>query len=165
MLNTVRSRLVLALALGAAFLGTTPAAAQTSTDTLSVQVTVQNSCSVSGATIDFGTYTSGQGGNLDAEGDITFNNCPATTLTVSLDGGSSSNISNRTMSAGNGQTLRYQLYKNSGRTQIWGSDVEGLQQVLLQPGSGDITVYGRVLSGQTVASGTYSDTVNITMTF
>jgi spore coat protein U-like protein len=165
MIKNVRSTLGVVLTLAVAVLAASPAWSQSATDTLSVQVTVQNSCSVSGTTINFGTYTSGQTANLDAQGNITYNNCPEGTLTISLDGGTSNNISNRTMSAGGGDSLRYQLYKNSGRTQIWGSDVEGLQQVLLVPGSGEMPVYGRVLSGQSVASGTYSDTVNITMTF
>lgn len=161
----LRHHFVAAIALGAAALAVSPASAGTSTDTLSVQVTVQNSCSVGGTTINFGTYSSGQQAALDGEGNITFSNCPAGTLTLSLDGGGSNNISDRRMSGGNGANLRYQLYKNSARNQVWGVGVDGLQKVLLVPDSGAIAVFGRILGGQTVTSGSYSDTVSITMTF
>jgi spore coat protein U-like protein len=37
--------------------------------------------------------------------------------------------------------------------------------VLLVPGSGSVPVYGRIAGGQNVAAGTYTDTVNVTLTF
>jgi spore coat protein U-like protein len=160
-----RLYLVVAITCGAALAAGSQASAQTATDTLSVQVTVQNSCSVGGTTIDFGTYSSGQSSDLDADGDLTYSNCPAGTLTVSLDAGGSGNISNRQMSSGNGDNLSYQLYKNSARNQVWGADAEGLQQVLLEAGSGSMTVYGRIVGNQDAPAGQYSDVVNITMTF
>lgn len=160
-----RHHLVVAIAFGAALVAGSQASAQTATDTLSVQVTVQNSCSISGTTIDFGTYSSGQPSDLDSDGDLTYSNCPDGLLTISLDGGGSGNISDRQMSSGGGDNLSYQLYRDSNRSTVWGSDIDGLQVNLLVPGSGSATVYGRIPGGQEVGAGSYSDTVNITMTF
>ena len=36
---------------------------------------------------------------------------------------------------------------------------------LLQPLSGKVDVYGRIPSGQAVPAGSYTDTVNVTLTF
>jgi len=139
--------------------------AETATDTLSLQVTVQESCSLSGTTLNFGTYSSGQQTPLDAEGDITYTSCPEGLLTIALDGGGGGNVNARRLSAGNGDTLAYQLYRNSARSQIWGTGSEAQQINLLAPNSGTVTVYGRIPGGAEVRAGAYTDTVNITMTF
>ena len=160
-----RHPLLLAFALGTVALAALPGLPGTATDTLSAQVTVQNACPVGGTTIDFGTYSSGQQAALDATGNITYSNCPAVTLTISLDGGGTGNISERGMSGGSGDILRYQLYRNSARNALWGSGLDALQQVLLVAGSGETPVYGRIPGGQQVAAGSYTDVVNMTMTF
>ena len=135
------------------------------TDVLTVQVTVQESCSIEGSTIDFGTYSAGQQAALNAEGTISYNNCAAGTLTVSLDGGTVGNVSNRSMGNGDGDSLSYQLYRNSARNQVWGTGGEAQQIVLLVPDSGTVPVYGTIPGGQNVPGGSYSDTVNVTLTF
>jgi spore coat protein U-like protein len=62
-------------------------------------------------------------------------------------------------------TVGYQLYRDSGRTQVWG-DTAGLTY----GGTGDgatqsIPVYGRVPAQAPQPSGTYVDTVTATVTF
>lgn len=135
----------------------------TDTDTLSVTATVQNACALNGGTMAFGQYLSGQTTNLDATGQINYANCSGT-LSFELDGGQSGDVNARKMLSGSNQ-LTYQLYRNSTRNAIWGTgaNAQGLQ--LLQPLSGKIDVYGRIPSGQAVPAGTYTDTVNITLTF
>lgn len=135
------------------------------TDVLTVQVTVQESCSIEGSTIDFGTYSAGQQATLHAEGTISYNNCAAGTLTVSLDGGNVGNVGNRAMGNGNGDSLSYQLYRNSARSQVWGTDGDAMELVLLVPDSGTVPVYGAIPGGQNVPGGSYTDTVNVTLTF
>ncbi len=71
----------------AVLLAPTPAPAPTTTGTLAVSAVVQSSCSLTGGTMSFGTYTSGQTGNLDADGQLTFANCPVGNLVFELDGG------------------------------------------------------------------------------
>jgi spore coat protein U-like protein len=69
------------------------------------------------------------------------------------------------MTNGSGGSLNYQLFRNSARSQVWGSGAEAQQVVLLVPGSGNVPVYGRIPGSQNVAAGAYSDTVNVTLTF
>lgn len=162
---TTAPRLALVLPFAAVVLAALPALAETSTDTLSVQVSVQESCSISGTTIDFGTYSSGQQAALDAQGDISFDGCPQGTLAISLDGGATGNVTSRRMSSNGGDDLDYQLYRNSSRSQIWGAGDDAVRQVLMVPGSGTLAVYGRIPGEQEVPAGGYSDVVNITMEF
>lgn len=163
MLSFRKPRILLAAALAA--MAWAPALAATETDVLTVQVTVQEACSIAGTTIDFGTYTGGQAAVLDAQGAITYSSCAAGTLTIALDGGSAGNVAGRQMGNGNGGNINYQLYRNSTRSQVWGSEGDAQQIVLLEAGSGSVPVYGRIAAGQVVGAGTYTDTVNVTMTF
>lgn len=139
------------------------ARAATTTDRLTVTATVQSSCALNGGTMAFGTYLSGQTSNLDAVGRINYVNCSGT-LTFELDGGQSGDVSNRVMLSGTNQ-LRYQLFRNASRSAVWGMGSQAHQIQLLVPLTGTVDVYGRIPSGQAVAPGSYSDIVNITLTF
>lgn len=164
MLSFRKPRRLLALAFTA--LAATPAASLAAeTDVLTVQVTVQEACSIAGTTIDFGTYTGGQQAALDAQGAITYNSCAAGTLTIALDGGTAGTVASRKMGNGSGSNINYQLYRNSARSQVWGTGGDAQQIVLLESGSGSVPVYGRIAAGQSVAAGSYTDTVNVTLTF
>ena len=145
-------------------LGSWPAGAQTTdTSTLSVTATVATSCALSSGTLDFGTYTSGQTTPRDATGQFAFTNCDGT-LTFELDGGQSGSVSARAMTSG-GNSLSYQLFRDSSRTAVFGTGSDAQQVLLLTPQNGTVSVYGRIDAGQVAAAGTYSDTVNITLTF
>lgn len=142
-----------------------PAAADTDTDVLTVMVTVQEACEISGSTLDFGTYTGGQENALNGQGQISYTGCAAGTLVIDFDGGTSGDVQSRQMSGDAGGTLGYQLYRNASRTQVWGTGANALQVQLIEPGAGNIAVYGSIPGGQIAAAGNYTDTVNVTLTF
>lgn len=141
------------------------AAANTDTGTLNVTATVQSSCAVDGGTMNFGAYNSGQQAALDVEGSISYSNCTGE-LTFELDGGTSGDTNNRTMTSGDNQ-LAYQLYRTAARNAVWGEGTNAHQVSIFdeEPQSDTVTVYGRIPGGQAVAPGTYTDTITITMTF
>lgn len=140
-----------------------PANSGTDTDVLTVTATVLSACSLSGGTLNFGSYTSGQTANLDVNGVINYVNCSGS-LSFALDGGVSGNINARQMQQG-ASRLNYQVYRNAVRNAVWGSGADAQGVVLVGTQSGSITVYGRIPSGQVVPDGTYTDTVNVTLTF
>lgn len=152
----------LALALASAAM---PARADTDTGQLTVTATVLSGCTLIGGTLDFGNYISGQPGNRDASGQIGYVNCSGL-LTFDLDGGQAGNVMARRMSNGNAN-LNYQIYRTSARSSVWGMGSDALQLQLLgaAPMSGSVAVHGRIFGGQTVPGGTYTDIVNITLTF
>lgn len=139
------------------------AAAATDTATLSITANVQSGCAVSGGTLDFGNYQSGQTEPLDAAGTISYSNCSGT-LTFELDGGQANSVNARAMTNG-GSTLSYQLYKTSTRTTVFGEDGDSQVLELQVPLSGTVDVFGRIPGNQVVPTGAYSDTVNIVLTF
>ena len=51
------------------------------------------------------------------------------------------------------------------RNALWGAGADAQVQVLLETRNGYVTVFGRIPAGQVVPEGTYTDTVNITLTF
>lgn len=157
-------RRTLSLAAAAALALAAQAEAGTATGTLNVTATVLGGCSVTGGRIDFGQYVSGQAPNLDAVGQITFANCNGS-ISFDLDQGlGGSNVNDRHMKSGSSK-LRYQLYRNTSRTFVWGVGAEGYGMVLAHPQSGKIDVFGRIAGGQVVGPGAYSDTINITLNF
>lgn len=160
-----RRRIGIVAALSAAMLvGARPVAGGTDTGTLTVTATVTSNCSVTGGTLAFGTYVSGQTTDLDAQGSISYANCAAGTLTFELDNGANANGTERRMKSGN-NFLVYQIFKTGARSTRWGAGTEAVQVNLLQSGNGNVTVYGRIPGNQSVAPGSYTDTVTVTLTF
>lgn len=155
---------IAAVLVAAALLGGRPAVGATDTGTLTVTATVTSNCALSGGTLAFGTYVSGQTTNLDVQGSINYVNCPVGTLTLELDNGANASGSQRRMKSGN-NFLNYEIYKTSARSSAWRTGADAVQLQLLQAGSGSVPVYGRIPAGQSVPPGSYTDTVTITLTF
>jgi spore coat protein U-like protein len=142
-----------------------PASAATATGSLIVTATVLASCTVVGSTIAFGNYTSTQ---TDQTGNIAVLCTNGTSYNVGLDAGTGTGgtTSVRKLTGSLGGTLNYALYRDSGRTSNWGSTIgtdtqTGTGTGLIQ----NLTVYGRIASGQTPLAGTYTDTVTVTLTY
>ena len=141
-----------------------PARSATDTDVLTVTATVLSACSLSGgATLNFGTYTSGQTNNADVNGTINFVNCSGT-LTFALDGG-------RVATSTPGRCAMVPTASTTSSTgrrcgpRSGGPAPTAQVHILLGTQSGSVTVHGRIPAGQVVPEGTYTDTVNITLTF
>jgi spore coat protein U-like protein len=131
---------------------------------------------ISTTTIDFGNLS--QTGSLatavPASGGITVQCSPGTPYTVYLgDGGQRISGGYRRMKNGSA-LLSYQLYKDSGHTNVW--DATGGTTAMggaggvsgTATGSNDnLPVYGLIPSGVTVpaTTGTYNDTVVVTVTY
>ena len=146
------------------FGSTSVAFGATDTSQLTVTATVESGCQLTGGTLDFGTYVSGQVSDLDVNGNINYSNCGPGVLTFELDAGLQSSGGNRFMASGD-NLLRYEIFRNVARTAVWGQSGEAQDLQLLATQSGSLEVYGRVPANQAVPEGTYSDTVTITLTF
>lgn len=93
--------------------------------------------------------------------------------TVDLSTGSSGNYVQRTMRSGN-SALNYNLFTSPTYTQVWGNGTGGSVRVahslLVNPGNFaqnvmDHPIYGRIPAQQAVDTGTYGDTILVTLTF
>lgn len=136
-----------------------------STTGVASSAAVLASCTVVGSTIAFGAYTSTQ---VDQTGSIAVGCTNGISYSVGLDAGAGSGATTavRKLTGSLGGSLDYTLYRDSGRTSNWGS-TNGTDT---QSGNGNgivqnLTVYGRIPSGQTPQTGVYTDTVTITLTY
>lgn len=169
----IRNRDVMKLPVPAVFCALVLAAlpqatsAATSTGSFNVSMTIQSSCLLaSSSSVAFGT----QGvlsANTDATGTLDVQCTNSTPYTVALDAGAGAGATTTTrkMTAGT-STIDYALYRDSARTLTWGN-TQGTDTVA-GTGTGatqTLTVYGRVPSQSTPAGGSYSDTVNVTITY
>ena len=140
--------------------------ATTATSTLTVSATVISSCTVLPGTLSFGNYNPTSGSPLDVDGTFTVTCTTGTAPVVGLGLGLNATGSTRRMINGL-QYLTYEIYKESGRTNVWGDS--GGNTVTLAAAASilpqTITVYGRVPASQSASAGVFADTVAITLTF
>ena len=165
----IKTALVAGACVAAAF-GATPASADTKGTQLTVSATVNANCSVSANAVDFGAVDTLSATAVLGSGsvDVTCTNGTGWSATADIGGGTGASFATRRMTSGGGDTLDYTLYRDSGRTQVWG-DGSGTTFAVTGTGSGaqqSFTVWGRVPGGQSSApAGSYSDTVNVTITY
>jgi spore coat protein U-like protein len=132
----------------------------------SVLATIVSTCNISATNVNFGSsgvVTS----NIDVTSTVNPQCSNALPYTVSLGGGltGASDPTKRKMAKG-GEQITYGLYRDSARSQPWGSTVG--TNTVAGTGTGlsqSITVYGRVPSQTTGSPGTYSDTIVLTVTY
>lgn len=144
------------------------------TGNLSVSATVAANCRVNSGALNFNTYDPG-GVNastpLQRSGSFRVTCTNGTPGTVMLSqgnnptGGSSDASPLRRMEGDPGIYLRYDIYQDVGYTTVWGNTTGTAEAVIGTGGQSFLTVYGRVLPGQIVPPGTYSDTVTVTVSF
>ncbi|MBI3304118.1 MAG: spore coat protein U domain-containing protein [Deltaproteobacteria bacterium] len=161
---------LVALPAAAAFAGS-------ATNNLTVQATVVANCTVSAATLNLGNYdplVANAAADLDASQALSIK-CTKGTAATSIDLNNGSNFSGgRRMQLGaTGNFLNYELYKDSGRTSVWGTgavkgivpDASTSKNSDLKVGGAALTVFGRVPQNQDVTIGSYADTVTVTINF
>jgi spore coat protein U-like protein len=149
---------------GASFAGT-------ATTTFSVQMTVAASCAiVSAPTLTFSSPTNAFTANVDATSQIQVQCTNTTPYNVGLDAGAGSGATvttrKMTVTGGGTTTISYSLYSDINHTTVWGTTVG--TNTVSQTGNGQsqsFTVYGRVPPQTAQAPGTYTDTINITVTY
>jgi spore coat protein U-like protein len=155
-------------------LSATPAFAGT-TANITVQANVTANCTISAGTVDFGSYDPALANvstPLEAEGTFTVKCTKGTAATIDLSVGANASGSARRM-LGGGDYLTYELYRDSGRSAVWGTGTgnnlnpyEADGGTAPNAGNRTVRVYGRVPAGQEdIGSGAYSDTVVATINF
>jgi len=159
-----KSLAILALACGA--LAADTASAATANGTLTVTATVADACSVSDATVAFGAVTPSAGVTTPVSTNIAVTCTLGTTFSVGLGNGSNASSGVRRLRRGaTTDYLTYELYKDLAATSRFGDT--GANDRAAGTGLGvsatPIAVYGKIPAGQTAASGSYSDSVQITL--
>ncbi len=136
--------------------------------TFTVSATVASNCLVSATTLDFGS-TGVLNANVDSTNTISVTCTNGTPWNASLSAGSGvgGTVALRKMTGPGGATIDYTIYRNAGRTEVWGDGTSGTF-TLSGTGTGLAqaqTGYGRVPAQSTPAAATYTDTVVVTITY
>jgi spore coat protein U-like protein len=125
---------------------------------------------VSASDLDFGAYDPLSGADKDGQSAISVTCTNGSAYNVGLSNGAgvgaTTAVRKMTITGGGAETLDYSLYRDSNRSQVWGESI-GVDTVS-GAGSGaqqSIDVYGRAPGSQPAKSGSYLDTVTVTVTF
>lgn len=134
-----------------------------------VSATVVGNCTISADNINFGQH--GFINNpTNTTGLITSTCTKGANYTLGLNAGTGAGATfaqRRMTRSGGSETLGYALYRDSGRTQIWG-DGSGGSSTVSGTGSGatqTATVYATLPVQDTPPPGSYADTITVTVTF
>lgn len=127
-----------------------------------VRATVPKHCIFTTTAINFGSH-SVLNTALNASGAINLTCTPETTYSIALETGSTP-VNQRQMRNG-ANSVNYALYKDAGRTQLWGNSIADKYS-----GTGDgtqhvIPVYGSVPAQATPPPAVYTDNVIVTITY
>lgn len=129
-------------------------------------------CTITLTPLAFGLYQPGQMVPVDAVANITVR-CVAQpgTYVVTIGPGLSGDQLARTMLAGPGEILNYNLYRDAAHTQIWGNGtpptftVTGSRTGVGRPTVNVHPLYGRLFENQTPNPGNYADNLLVTVLF
>ena len=146
------------------------AQAESKNASFTVSATVAKACTIDANNMNMGTWSGT--GNLDGTTTVTVKCTNGTSYNVALDNGTNgTSTADRKLGDG-AERLSYNLYRDTGRTQVWGSTI-GTDTV---PGSGtgmaaanerSIDVFARIAQADLLAAkpGTYTDSVTATITY
>lgn len=167
-LKSLCARLLLGVGL---VLFSTGVFASTTTGTLTVTANVNNVCKLTSGTLAFGAYdpvNTNATTPLAQTATFTMKCTKGTSATMLMGQGSNPGTGStdsapiRNMLNGTTQ-LNYQLYSDAGDTTVWNNST-GINHTATGQ-SETLNVYGSIPAGQNVGSGSYTDTVVITVNY
>lgn len=129
-------------------------------------------CRVNLGPINFGLYMPLTPTHVDVIGQFDVR-CQAQpgTFAITIGPGISGDQLARTLSAGGGNILNYNLFRDAARTQVWGDGtpptfmVTGSRASSGRPSTFNYPVYGRIYANQAPNTGTYTDNLLVTVLF
>ena len=167
--SKLKLAIVSAMLLGTAVI-TVPAYAATAVGNMVVSTEVSLSCSMTVGQMAFENYDPSSVEDLLGTATIgsTCTAGGAAKITMgqgaSPASGSTTSAPDRRMVLG-GEYLSYAIYSDTGRTTAWG-DTAATGKGITGTGSADnTTVYGKITAGQAVGSGSFADSVVVTLTY
>lgn len=146
------------------------ATAATVTGTLPVATLVSANCTLNSAVLSFGNYAPiglNKTSPLDSSTSFQIACTKGANVVISMNNGlysTNAQSASRAMTDGSQHYLSYELYTNSGHSNVWNT-TNTLSYMSTSSAASSETVYGRIPAGQNPAAGNYTDMVTITATF
>lgn len=160
--------LAVGLAVGLAAASPIEADAATATASIAVSAVVLNACAVVASPLAFGNYNPTSATATTGTTTIVVTCTTGVPFTVALNqGANGASVTTRQMKLGaTANVLNYGLFQDSGHATNWGqtagTDTQGTTATATPT---TYTVYGQINAGQNVPSGTYNDTVQVTVNY
>jgi spore coat protein U-like protein len=138
---------------------------------LTVTVNVVATCTLATSTFTFTNYdTTSPTDKTQSSNSITTNCTSGTPYHIGIDAGANSAdvLTRKMKKVSSTELLNYFLYRDSGYSLNWGNDLSGNTNTLAGTGTGvavTIPVYGKITAAQVVPTGTYTDTVVVTLRY
>jgi spore coat protein U-like protein len=145
-----------------------PMAMADDSDNLTVHASVEDSCVITGAALDFGIYDTITRSAVSEQADLTVACTRGATAIISLGEGVNADTGSlpaaplrRLVDGAGTHFLSYSLYSDSFQQDAWTATGVEYDAVTSSPEAQ--TVYGRLEAGQDVVTGDYTDTVLATI--
>ncbi len=157
------------IAAGAAGLSATSYAATTAGN-MSVSTDVSLSCSMTVGAMGFANYDPSSVEDLLGTATIESTCTAGGTAKITLGEGSSADTGStpgapdRRMVLGS-EYLSYAIYSDTNRTTVWGNTAATGKGITGTGSAANTTVYGKITAGQAVGSGSFADSVTVTLTY
>ncbi len=135
--------------------------------TLTPTVEVIDGCTVLTAEMAFDISAGAGAGPVDSTTQIDIECTRLALFRVDMDRGSNANGTQRRMRNGSGDFIPYGIFRNTARTQTWGSGSGNAPLgIAWGRGRGSMTAYGRIASvPANLSPGVYEDVVTVSITF
>ena len=139
----------------------------TATSVMPVTLEITGTCSVRASDLSFGSYLANASTPLAGQTTLILECTSGVDVEIGLDEGqgAGATVQERRMMSGT-DALRYGLYQDAARVQVWG-DTVGVDTVHAQ-GIGTpqpLTIYGQIPASQQVPAGQYSDVITVRVYF
>jgi spore coat protein U-like protein len=159
------------VALAGLTVASTGALAGTASDTMTVTATITASCSITANDLNFGSLTSTNTGTTDVATSVDVTCTADSPFNVGIDYGVNTlGFTTRRMASG-GNFLTYDVYKDNTYITAFGpvstyNTANNFNSPLTgNSGTTNIPIYGRILQQSTPASGSYSDTLTVSVNY
>ena len=174
-LNQSKLKLAMVSAIIAGSMGLSATSyAGTATGTMAVETSVLMSCTISAGAMTFASYDPTAATDNDSTATLTSTCTSGGAAIITMNQGTRAQVGSsdtapvRAMYNGNEGTpedLLYQLYSDSAGGTVWGNtDVTG-KSITADGTAQTFTVYGRIPKSQTVTTGSFSDSILVTLNY
>jgi spore coat protein U-like protein len=129
-----------------------------------VRATPLPTCAITATDLDFGV-AGVLSSAINGQSSLRITCSPGASWSVTMDGGQTGTVASRRMTTTGGDVVSYNLYRDAGRSLVWGSTTNAQASGTGTGATQTLPVYGRVPAQSTPRAGAYSDRIVATINY